>query len=141
MTAAYFVDTNVLLDSVSTVSDEAAKRSTACEILRRRDLALSVQVLQEFYNNAMRRVPEPIPHDVAVEHLRAWMRFPVQDQTRQILFAALQTKVRYQISYWDAAVIEAAKMLGCHTLLTEDLNDGQDYGGVRVVNPFVHAVV
>ena len=141
MTAAYFADTNVLLYSVSTLPEEAAKRDVACRILGRRDIALCVQVLQEFYNGAMRRAPEAVPHDVAVEHIRSWMRFPVQDQTRQILFAALQIKVRYQISYWDAAVIEAAKALRCHTVLTEDLSDGQDYGGVRVLNPFVHPVV
>jgi predicted nucleic acid-binding protein len=48
----------------------------------------------------------------------------------------LVTKHRYQISYWDAAVIEAARALGCREILSEDLSDGQDYSGVRVTNPF-----
>ena len=49
---------------------------------------------------------------------------------------SLPVKQRFGISYWDAAVIEAARRLGCDTVLTEDLSDGQDYGGVRAVNPF-----
>jgi predicted nucleic acid-binding protein len=50
--------------------------------------------------------------------------------------AALVTKQRYSIHYWDATIIEAARALGCDTVLSEDLSDTQDYGGVRVVNPF-----
>jgi predicted nucleic acid-binding protein len=50
--------------------------------------------------------------------------------------AALVAKQRFGISYWDAAVVEAARALSCRTLLTEDLSDGQDYDGVRVENPF-----
>src|SRR5437660_10926753 len=129
MTAVYFVDTNILLYFVSTMPEEQTKREIASRIGSRRDIAFSLQVLQEFYNGAMRRVPEAVPHDEAVTYIRLWMRFPVQEQTRQILLAALETKERFQISYWDAAIIEAARTLGCPTLLSEDLNDGQDYGG------------
>jgi predicted nucleic acid-binding protein len=50
--------------------------------------------------------------------------------------AALDTKSRFQISYWDAAIIEAARILGCRVVLTEDLSDGQNYDGMRVENPF-----
>lgn len=136
MTAAYFVDTNVLLYSVSTMPDEAEKRGVARQILTRSDIGFSVQVLQEFYVQAIRHAPEPVPHEVAVNCIRSWLRFPVQEQTTHILTAALETKARYQISYWDAAIVEAARILKCHTLWSEDLSDGQNYGGVRVVNPF-----
>ena len=50
--------------------------------------------------------------------------------------AALDTRRRFQLSYWDAAIIEASRALGCAEVLSEDLGDGQDYGGVRVINPF-----
>jgi predicted nucleic acid-binding protein len=56
--------------------------------------------------------------------------------TIEIMNAALSTCRRFQISYWDAAVIEAARALGCRTVLSEDMQHGQDYGGIRVVNPF-----
>jgi len=44
---------------------------------------------------------------------------------------------RFQVSYWDAAILAAAKRLGCHTVYSEDMNHGQDYDGVCVVNPFL----
>jgi predicted nucleic acid-binding protein len=60
----------------------------------------------------------------------------VQDITGAIMMAALDARQRFQLSYWDASIIEAARALGCTQVLSEDLNDGQDYGGVQVTNPF-----
>jgi predicted nucleic acid-binding protein len=58
--------------------------------------------------------------------------------TSVLLYAlsALHGRQRFQLSYWDAAIIEASRVLGCTEVLSEDLKDGQDYGGVRVTNPF-----
>ena len=55
---------------------------------------------------------------------------------RACLLSAARTSARYRLSYWDAATIEAARALGCETVLSEDLNDGQDFGGVIFENPF-----
>jgi predicted nucleic acid-binding protein len=132
-----FVDTNVLLYAVSTAEDERAKATTAREILEAEDLALSVQVLQEFYVQATRKTrAERLTHEQAATLVEAFLRFPVQENTVALMRAALQTGERFRISYWDAAVVEAARSLGCDTLLTEDLGHGADYGGLRVVNPF-----
>lgn len=132
-----FVDTNVLLYSISRTPDEQDKAKQANEILSRRDLALSVQVLQEFYVQATRTSrPDPITHEQAVKLIQSFQRFPVQDITSEILTAALTARQRYQLSYWDAAIIEASRAMGYSQVLSEDLNDGQDYGGVRVTNPF-----
>jgi predicted nucleic acid-binding protein len=60
----------------------------------------------------------------------------VQDTTKAVLLAALTTRARFGISYWDAAIIEAARLSGAEVVLSEDLQDGQDFGGVRVENPF-----
>ena len=68
--------------------------------------------------------------------IQSFCRYPVQEMTLVLVEAALRTTERFQISYWDAAIIEAARALGCREVLSEDLGDGQDYGGVRVVNPF-----
>ena len=132
-----FVDTNVLLYSISRAPDEQDKAKQANEILSRRDLALSVQVLQEFYVQATRTSrPDPITHEQAVKLIQSFQRFPVQDIASEILTAALTVRQRYQLSYWDAAIIEASRAMGYSQVLSEDLNDGQDYGGVRVTNPF-----
>jgi predicted nucleic acid-binding protein len=132
-----FVDTNVLLYALSTADDERAKAAAAREILAAEDLGLSVQVLQEFYVQATRRTrAERLTHEQAAKLVEAFLRFPVQGNTVALMRAALQTGERFRISYWDAAVIEAARSLGCDTLLSEDLAHGTDYVGVRVANPF-----
>jgi predicted nucleic acid-binding protein len=132
-----FVDTNVLLYAVLPDEGEQAKTARANEILLARDLALSVQVLQEFYAQATRESrPGCITHEQATSSIESLRRFPVQDITVGLMLAALQTRTRFQISYWDAAIIEAARALGCEVVLSEDLSDGQDYAGVKVENPF-----
>ncbi|HIZ36051.1 MAG TPA: PIN domain-containing protein [Candidatus Ruania gallistercoris] len=132
-----FVDTNVLLYAVSRDSAEAAKAAVARELLGGRDLALSVQVLHEFYVQATRATrTDPLSHRQAVDLIVAFARFPVQEGTLALTRAALSTRDRFQLSFWDAAIIEAARLLECPVVLSEDLNDGQDYGGVMVVNPF-----
>lgn len=132
-----FVDTNVPLYAVLPTEEEQAKTKRANEILLAGDLALSVQVLQEFYTQATRESrPGHITHEQAATAIESLRRFPVQDITVGLMLAALDTRARFQISYWDAAIIEAARELGCEVVLSEDLSDGQDYGGVRVENPF-----
>jgi predicted nucleic acid-binding protein len=132
-----FVDTNVLLYAISRDPAEQDKAKRANDILADRDLALSVQVLQEFYVQATRASrADAISHQQAVRLIESFRRFPVQDITSGIMIAALAARQRFQLSYWDAAIIEAARVMGCTELLSEDLNDGQDYAGVRVTNPF-----
>jgi predicted nucleic acid-binding protein len=132
-----FVDTNVLLYSASTAREERAKRTVARGLLNEDDLALSIQVLQEFYVQATRSSkPDRLTHDQASSLVEAFLRFRVQELTVPLLLASLEARKRYGISYWDAAIVEAARALGCGTLLSEDLSDGQDYDGVKVENPF-----
>ena len=132
-----FADTNVLLYAISGDPAEQGKAKRAGEILAERDLALSVQVLQEFYVQATRASrPDRITHRQAVRLIESFRRFAVQDVTYAILMAALDTRQRFQLSYWDSAIIEAARAMGCAEVLSEDMADGQDYAGVRVINPF-----
>lgn len=132
-----FVDTSVLLYTVSTMRAEMDKRRTARDVLDGGDVALSVQVLQEFYVQATRPTrSDPLQHEQAVALIEAWCRFPVQDTTLGLVRAALDTSARYRLSYWDATIVEAARLAGCRVLLSEDLSDGQDFNGVRVENPF-----
>jgi predicted nucleic acid-binding protein len=132
-----FVDTNVLLYAVSRARGETAKAETARRLLDATDLALSVQVLQEFYVQATRPTrPDALSHEQAALLFESWLRFPVQETTVPLMLSAARASARYRLSYWDAAIIEAARMLGCETVLSEDLKDGQDFGGVIVENPF-----
>jgi predicted nucleic acid-binding protein len=132
-----FVDTNVLLYAISKEPSEQEKAAIALEILQAEDLCLSVQVLHEFYVQATRRnKKDRINHDQAALLVEAYSRFHVEEMTLSLVRAALAAKERFRISYWDAAIIEAARAASCEVLLTEDLTDEQLYDGVRVVNPF-----
>jgi predicted nucleic acid-binding protein len=133
-----FVDTNILLCAVSTARDEQDKSQVARSILDKEDLALSVQVLQEFYVQSTRPSrQDPMTHEQAALLIESFLRFPIQETILGLMQAALSAKERFQISYWDAAIIEAARMLGCRTVISEDLNDQQSYDGVTVNNPFI----
>jgi predicted nucleic acid-binding protein len=132
-----FLDTNILLYAISRAPREKEKRARALALLDRDDCALSVQVLQEFYVQATRDTrPDKLPHDIAVGLIEAWMRFPVQDITGEIMQDALAFKARHGFSYWDCAIIAAARSTGCDTLWTEDLTHGRTIEGVRIVDPF-----
>jgi predicted nucleic acid-binding protein len=133
-----FVDTNVLLYAVSSTAAEQAKAERAVSLLSETDLALSVQVLQEFYVQATRPTRDaPIGHSNATAFIASLLRFPVQEITVPVFQAALEARDRWRLSYWDAAIVEAARALGCDTLYSEDLQHEQDFAGVRVINPFI----
>lgn len=132
-----FVDTNVLLYAVSTVRAERAKNRRALEILEQDDLALSVQVLQEFYVQATRPTKRRrLSHDHAVALIESWLRYRVEENSVELMRNALATRVRWKVSYWDAAIVESARQSGSEVLLTEDLQHGFNFAGVRVENPF-----
>jgi predicted nucleic acid-binding protein len=136
-TTVRFADTNVLLYAISRDPKEREKAARANEILTARDIALSVQVLQEFYVQATRASrPDPLTHEQAAKLVESFLRFPVLDITTDLMLAAAASCQRLGVSYWDAAILEAARSLGCDVVLSEDLGDGQDYAGVRVENPF-----
>jgi predicted nucleic acid-binding protein len=77
-----------------------------------------------------------ITHEQAVRLIESLLVFPVADITPGTMLAAIATRKRFKVSYWDVAIIEAARSLGCEVVLSEDLGDDQDYSGVRVENPF-----
>jgi predicted nucleic acid-binding protein len=95
-------------------------------------------VLQEFYVQATHsRRPDRLSHEHAKAFVESFrLRFPVQSITPELVVAALEIRERFQVSYWDAAILEAARLLNCRVLLSEDLGHGQAYGPVTVENPF-----
>ncbi len=135
-----FVDTNVLIYAVSSAPDEAAKQAVAQSLLNSGELALSVQVLQEFYYQVTRPSrPGRLSHESAMQFVERLAQRAVLPVTIDLLRSAAAIGQRYQISYWDAAISAAAQAMECDAVYSEDLNPGQDYGGVQVVNPFPSA--
>ncbi|MCY3636018.1 MAG: PIN domain-containing protein [bacterium] len=137
MNAVRFVDTNILLYAVSALSEDSAKRGRALALLEDGDLALSVQVIQEFYVQATRPSrADALTAEQALRFLEAIDSFPVQPVTEQIFRQAVSISQRFGLSYWDSAILAAADAMGCEIVYSEDMSSEQDYDGIRVVNPF-----
>ena len=132
----FFLDTNILVYAASARAEDDKKRLIALEVLSEGGYATSAQVHQEFYNTVTRKNEPPMEHSVALAWLTDLSRFKVVPITHQIFYEGAEFAVRYQLSYWDGAIIAAAHASGARELLSEDLSDGQRYGDVTVINPF-----
>jgi len=137
MPADALLDTNVLLYAISKVPAEAAKAQAANHLIATVDFGLSVQVCQEFYVAATLKIAQRITSAEAVRFLRLFAQRPLVKLTSELMFRAVDLHQQHRISYWDAAVIAAAEELGSSTVYTEDLNHGQKFGSITVVNPFL----
>lgn len=132
------IDTNILLYAISTEPAEASKSAVAQNLLLTNRWAWSGQVAAEFVNasTSRKRCP-PLSFSDAGQWLDCWTHFEMIPVNRAVVKIALEIASRYMISYYDAQVLAAAKLANCSTMYSEDLNHGQDYDGVRVINPFL----
>jgi len=140
MTAACFIDTNILLYRASTDPAERDKRTVAGALLHRNDIGLSAQVLAEFYHNAINKPGLRMPPETAQAIVESLAQLPIVPVTAEIVLSAIRLQQRYRIAYWDAAILAAAKELGSTTVFSEDLAHGETYDGVTVLNPFLPGV-
>ena len=132
-----FVDTNILIYAVSENPVESDKQQTALRLLDAGDLTLSVQVLQEFYYQATHpRRKGALSHHMALSFIDSLSKFPVLDINVNLFREAVATSHRFRLSYWDGAILAAARAAGCDAVYSEDLSAEQDYDGLRVINPF-----
>ncbi len=136
MNAEVFFDTNVLVYAAIGAGRDEPKRRQALRLIQTEDFGISAQVLQEFFVTVVRKAATPLTTAEALEWIEQWAEFPCQAIDRQFVKIAVEVSQRFVISYWDAAILTAAESLGAKTVFSEDLKDGQQYGRVRVVNPF-----
>jgi predicted nucleic acid-binding protein len=133
----HFLDTNILLYSISQNPAESLKRDRAIALLADDSGALSIQVLQEFYVQATRTSrADAVSHELAAGLIEAWSRFRIQDMTLPILRTALRIRKAHGFSFWDSAIVAAALALGCDRVYTEGLTHGQMVDGLALVDPF-----
>ena len=137
MSGVVFVDTNILIYAHD--ADAGSKRARAEATLR--ELwdsgagRLSVQVLQEFYVNATRKLATPVAHMSACEVVSsygAWIREPT---TADTVTRAIDVAALAQISFWDALIVASAEQAHATQIYSEDLNPGQTIAGIRIINP------
>jgi predicted nucleic acid-binding protein len=133
------LDTNVLVYAFA--ADRDARHEVAARLVgegfERGCFAITTQVMKELYVTVTRKVATPLTESEAVAVLRALLSWPVVTSTPAMVVAAAEASSRWRISLWDAAIIEAARSAGCRLVLSEDLKNGMDYGGVTVRNPFL----
>ncbi len=137
MSVRVFVDTNVLLYALDT--GDKRKHQIARKwrsLLWTMGLGrLSFQVLNEFYVNAIRLNASAEKARAEVRDLLTWHPVPVD---AALLELGWQFQDRYRLGYWDSLIVAAAEVASCEFLLTEDLQSGQKFGSVEVLNPFEH---
>jgi len=136
MNADCFLDTNVLVYAAMARFSAPAKYARARELVAQTHFAISGQVLQEFFVNVTRKSDKPLSVEKAIEWLDTLADRPCAAIDREPVIRGANIAAGYQTSYWDGAIIAAAEKLRAPILYSEDLNHGQLYGSVRVVNPF-----
>lgn len=133
-----FLDTNVLVYAIEIAGPEPHKAAAAGELIRTDEPCLSTQVLGEFYAAVTSpRRASPLTHEEATAWVQFWKRLELRAITEAEVDLALEIAGRYRIKYYDALILAAARLADCGLVYSEDLNAGQDYGGVVVRNPFV----
>jgi predicted nucleic acid-binding protein len=137
-TSRDFFDSNILVYAYD--DRDHAKRVRARDLLagamESETGAVSAQVLGEFFNTVTRRIPDALSDQEAEGVIAQVAILPVVELDLSLVQRAIGTCRRYQISYWDALIVAAAERAGCSRIISEDLNPGQLYNGIPVVNPF-----
>jgi predicted nucleic acid-binding protein len=133
-----FVDTNILLCAYDPSAGEKHLRARTLvgELGRARRGALSVQVLQEFYVNVVRKIAVPLSPSDARDRIRMLSRWTVHSPLAHDVISGTEISEQHQISLWDAMIVRSASELGCTVLWSEDLNSGRRINGVEIRNPF-----
>jgi predicted nucleic acid-binding protein len=137
MIVASFIDSNIFI--YAEANDLPEKQSQALALLRRLKISgtgiISTQVLQEYCNVALRKL------GLRSEHIRLQLRaheqFEVVQITSVIIHGALDLQQTRSLSFYDALIVQAAKVSGCNELYSEDLNAGEAINGVKIINPFM----
>jgi predicted nucleic acid-binding protein len=136
-----FVDTNILIYAED--KDAGRKHELARDLIVQlwndRSGVVSVQVLQEFYVNVTKKMRKPLPPAKALEVVREYLTWTVIENTGDLLVSAIALQQKAKLSFWDAMVVQAAIDARCERLYSEDLNAGQRFGTLQIINPLARA--
>ena len=139
MSDKYFVDTNILVyahDRSTGIKHERAQRLLE-QLWDSANGVLSTQVLQELCINLRRKVRQPLPMEEVRQLIRDYSTWEVVTNTSESVILALEIENRYQTSFWDALILQAAESSGASILYSEDLATGQRYGEIQIINPLL----
>jgi len=138
MSDRYFVDTNILMYAHEAAAGEKHARAKALleDLWKNRTGVVSTQVLQELAVNLRRKAKKPLDVKATRDVVSDYLTWQVVVNGGDSILEALDIEAKYQISFWDALIVQAANVSGAEILYSEDLSDGQTYGAVQVINPF-----
>jgi predicted nucleic acid-binding protein len=136
MSGPVFFDTNVLVYADDTGSPAKQQLAIALveEHIQNGTAVLSLQVLQEYFNAVTRKLL--LDAEAAERKVQVFARTHVVCFQPHDIQQAIQLHRLFRISFWDALIVHAARLAGCQTLYSEDLQAGTMLGGVQIVNPF-----
>ena len=132
----YFIDTNVII--YANDSRDKKKQAIALDLIKRLMSdgtgVISTQILQEYAHVAITKLGQD--HSVVMRQITLLGNFETVAITADTVKRSIELQKIYQINFWDAGIIAAAEIASCDSIMTEDLNPGQMYSGIRSVNPF-----
>ncbi len=135
-----FLDTNILVYSIDSSTELTQKRDVARNLvtthIREESGVISIQVLQEFFQVATRKIETPISIDDALEYMQYMSTLQIVAPDFDMVVAAARLRQRYSLSFWDALIVQAAKTAECTQIVSEDLQDGFHFNGLTIRNPF-----
>jgi len=136
--ARQFVDTNILVYAYDVTQGEkhALAKALLLSLWESGLGCVSVQVLQEFYVNVTRKSDFPLSPEDAAQVIQDFADWTVHRPGVKDILSAIDLQQRYKISFWDAMILQSAVQSGCGFVWSEDLIDGGNYVGIKVVNPF-----
>ena len=139
MSGESFLDSNIFIYSVD--AREPVKKSIATELIRslvvEGEVVISYQVIQEFFNWALVKMPLKMSHDHAQFYLNTTFRpLHIVPHSIALVSDAIRIQERYRLSWYDSLIVSAAHQGGCTTLYSEDLQHGQQFGTLTVRDPF-----
>lgn len=130
-----FLDTNILV--YADASDEPRKQTAAIQLISRLRKegtgVLSIQVLQEFAQVALRKLMLPAP--LVRQRLDFYARFDVVFTTPALINAAVDLHTTHSVSFYDALIVSAAVAGRCSILFSEDFQTGRSFDGLKISNP------
>lgn len=133
-----FVDANILVyaEDQDAGRKHIIARDLVASLWRSGEGVVSIQVLQEFFVIVTRKIPRPLSPEDALAIVEQYLSWRVVENTGGLLLAGIRLASTLKVSFWDALVIQAARVEGCDRLWTEDLNHGQRVGDLTITNPF-----
>jgi|ERR1700684_60951 predicted nucleic acid-binding protein len=142
MSGRFFLDTNIFVYTFDQSAPSKAAKAMALikHAIDTRIGVISYQVVQEFFNVAMRRFEPPMTAADADQYLAATFRPLLAVHSSPGLFSeALRLGSKFHLSWYDSLIVAAAIEAECDTLYSEDMQDGQRLESLAVKNPFSSA--